>query len=87
MQFSTLIFIYLNFSFGITLVIFMKSHVMPNVYLLQNFMTFVAICFKYLFVFSAFFALFFGILYLRMRRILENFKCLKFSYLISIYDG
>ena len=58
MQFSTLIFIYLNFSFGITLVIFMKSHVMPNVYLLQNFMTFVAICFKYLFVFSAFFALF-----------------------------
>ena len=57
---------------------------MPNVYLLQNFMTFVAICFKYLFVFFCVFSAFYGIPYLCMRTILENFKCLKYSYLISI---
>ena len=34
---------HLNFSFGTTLVIFMRSHVMPNVYSLQSFLTFVAI--------------------------------------------
>ena len=54
LNFLILISMYLNFSFSITLVIFMRSHVMPNVYLLQNFMTFVAICFKYFCVFLPF---------------------------------
>ena len=49
-NFLALISMYLNFSFSITLVISMKSLVMPNVYPLQNFITFVAICFKYLYV-------------------------------------
>ena len=45
---------YPNFSFSITLVMFMKSHVMPNVYPLQNCITFVAICFKYSYDFQRF---------------------------------
>ena len=32
----------------------MRSHVMPNVYPLRNFITFVAICFKYVYVFLHF---------------------------------
>ena len=55
MQFScTYISIPQFFSFLITLVIFVRSHVLPNVYPLRNFITFVAICFKYFLCFPAF---------------------------------
>ena len=74
----------LNFSFIIiTLVIFMRSHVMPNVYPLQNVITFVAIC-SNIFTFFCIFSVLHRILYLRMCRIWENSKCLKFSWLSYI---
>ena len=44
-----------------------------------NFITFVAICFKYFYLYVLNFCFFHCILYLRMHRILENFKCLTFA--------
>ena len=93
MQFSYTYYIsmYLNFS-SITLVIFMRSRVMPNVYLLQNFITFTAICFKFCFCvclcFSCFLAFFTVCCICACAEYWKVSNVWNFpDYLISVYGG